>query len=494
MADAGPWTPIPLDASEEIWEPRIFQILELVRSSNMDLSLFFTRFMSAKSKRLKAKQHSFFENKGFARVLDAMLPLLNFDKKKKQNSASAILDLKRGLGEGFWKIVQQVLELEMRAYCKSPDSKMSVASVNPEKAMEFDFDKLAQNFRTTCPLLSAIINGVIFSGEIDRGNKRKRGAKRCSGRNRSLVSTIALCVLASGHSRLSNVLQTPLGYYFQASGVPKRVIGFLNRIGVSVAYPSISESMKAMGIANIAAVRNKIRDGVPLGIMWDNNAMFENKADQSVKNARVLTQYTCAAMWFLNLPKPVEPIAVNPGVSEQNEDAGRGFLQGSDIRSDFEADMRSYVGLSNPEEPNVGLEGQYLFKQIPDYTTVNKMWLLSKDSYAEYMPQRVVVHMSDILWKYFPKALSALGKKDGHVRPSFENIYMIKPVKMDVHALDTMELDETSIAGTAAVIDSVMNQLGLSSRELVGRVILNSGDLGTLLKVSLRMAMCGVPS
>lgn len=148
--------------------------------------------------------------------------------------------------------------------------------------------------------------------------------------------------------------------------------------------------------------------------------------------------------------------------------------------------LKVYQSLSRRQDGVPGIDGGSLFMSAPDYTKIDKYWLLSKESYANYMPKRVVVHLSDILWKYFPDVMGGLAAKDsGHVRPSFEWIHKIPCVKMDVHGLDTMEKDETSIQGSAEVIDELLKQTGLSATGLSGgnRVVIHAGDLGTIMKV-----------
>ncbi|KAF8433436.1 hypothetical protein BGX38DRAFT_1276029 [Terfezia claveryi] len=116
----GEWDAITLDAEEEIWEPRVFKICELLRSSNMDLRLFVTRCLGAKSKRMREKQRSFIDNNGVEEVFKGMVSVINCSSKRKQNSATAISEVKRRLGGGVWRLVQQILDLELGAYCKQP--------------------------------------------------------------------------------------------------------------------------------------------------------------------------------------------------------------------------------------------------------------------------------------------------------------------------------------------------------------------------------------
>ncbi|RPB24665.1 hypothetical protein L211DRAFT_848511 [Terfezia boudieri ATCC MYA-4762] len=512
------WDAIALDAEEEIWEPRVFKICELLRSSNMDLRLFVTRCLGAKSKRMREKQRSFIDNNGVEEVFEGMVSVINCSSKRKQNSATAISEVKRRLGGGVWRLVQQILDLELEAYCKQPIAKCPVQAITPDIATNFNFEELGGRFRQNCPRLYELINGVCSVGSdrdtmLDNLNSRKRkksggggGERGRKSRNKLLINTVVMSMIAFGRSRMCNSLQTPIGYYLQACGVPKRVIGVLNRVGLSVGYTTICDAMKAMGSANGERIKKRIIQGHAFGLMWDNNVMFENKTGQSVKNQRVLTQYTCAAMWFLHIPKPEAPEKIRPVVRVETEESPEKRLRsvegldngeeadgeatiGADLRDnswrEFDEKMRIYMDLQVYEEGVPSLDGRFLFASCLDYTKIDKYWLLSKDSYAEHMPNRLVVHLSDILWKYFPIVMQELAAREpGHTRPSFEWIHRIPCVRMDVNALDTLEKDETSIQGSAEVINKLLEQTGLSSIRLAGRVVLHVGDLGTMLKVS----------
>ncbi|KAF8445294.1 hypothetical protein BGX38DRAFT_1143491 [Terfezia claveryi] len=129
------WDPIPITAEEAVWEPRVFLICELLRSSNMD--------------------RSFIENKGFEKVFEAMLSVMSYNTKKKQNSTASILELKQKLGVGLWRVIQQILESEMKAYSKQPEAR-PVQSITPELATEFDFKKIEGKFKEFPPRLTCV--------------------------------------------------------------------------------------------------------------------------------------------------------------------------------------------------------------------------------------------------------------------------------------------------------------------------------------------------
>ncbi|KAF8434036.1 hypothetical protein BGX38DRAFT_179574 [Terfezia claveryi] len=166
------WDPIPITAEEAVWEPRVFLICELLRSSNMDVSLFFTRLMSSKSKRLKEKQRSFIENKGFEKVFEAMLSVMSYNTKKKQNSTASILELKQKLGVGLWRVIQQILESEMKAYSKQPEaeSRRPVQSITPELATAKTlWEKANDTGKGTIHAFPAIQPGLpVQGGGLDR--------------------------------------------------------------------------------------------------------------------------------------------------------------------------------------------------------------------------------------------------------------------------------------------------------------------------------------
>jgi len=164
----------------------------------------------------------------------------------------------------------------------------------------------------------------------------------------------------------------------------------------------------------------------------------------------------------LSFPQPIEPSGVRPVADVDGVQVGEilGVEENQKLEEAWEMYDKAeeiYRGLKDYEKGKPGLEGRFLFCDKPDYDRIDKIWLLSKDSYAEYMPGRVLVHLSDILWKHFLNVMSEWSKKHpGVVRPTFDSVYQIAPIKMDIHALETMELDETSIPGSAEIIETLL--------------------------------------
>ncbi|KAF8461983.1 hypothetical protein BDZ91DRAFT_850768 [Kalaharituber pfeilii] len=453
-------TQLPGDSTStaEDWEPAVWNILASIRDHGMDIATFFERVMKSSTPRLKQKAGVFFAKDGFQRVFEAMPPHMEFDPKKRSlNASRSVIELKQRMGLSLGKLVHVVLESELRAYCSNAESRMGVGNITPEVAKTVTFEKLKQNFEECCPRLSGIVQAVC------QGNGSGRDEKDDSDRNREVICTVVLCMMGFARSRRSNRLQTLVGYYLQANTVSRQAIGFLNHIGLSVSYSSICESMKSMGSANLKLIRKRIWEGEPFGWMWDNMTIAQNKTEQSIANRKGLTQYTACALWFLHIPKP---------------EAGSEY-------EEVYAELMSKSAQGSPP----GMDMKLLKKTVINYEGIDRLWLLSMQSYAEYMPYRMVVHLSDVLWKFFGDVLKAKvsqAKKDKRAysaRPEFEKIYQIPLMKSEVHALSSLELDETSIEGTAQILDALHRETEMTVESFLGRAVVHAGDLGTLMKV-----------
>lgn len=275
-------------------ESELQKILDTIHDAQLDLVSFLELVFSAKSPRIRQSIGYFFKKNGFRRVFDAMLLYMDFSPGKR-NSLTTTVSLREVLGKGIWQLVQQVLVLEVKSYCKDPETRRPVSDMGPKVAAEFNFDTLHTKLAVHCPRLLDIITGLCCGEDDEAKNKRKRkprkrartdnvesddaleessgeerpgikmSKKRKCGvkrrrkqRNKSLTVVMAICSIIFTRSKTANMMQTPLGYYLLATGVPKDVINFMNRAGLSVAYSTIIESLKVMGESNLKACRAKI--------------------------------------------------------------------------------------------------------------------------------------------------------------------------------------------------------------------------------------------
>jgi len=301
-----------VEVDKDLWN-----VLECMHDGGMDLATFLERIMSSKSTRIKQRLGYFYKKNGFGRTFDAMLPYMDFSPGKR-NFTTSVVELKQVLGKGIWELVQQVLELEVKSYCRDSGTRMGVQGMSPETADGFNFETIYNKIEEHCPRLLRIVTGISCGqGPESRARKKRKLRRKCLGgedptlsglvreegieagsaetiggalaedevsgqkrkhtgsgmardhgmekrgrivKDKRLTVTTSISAMLFARSKMSNLMQTPLGYYLEASGVGKDVIGFLNRCGLSVSYSTIVRSMKAMGDANLERIRERIND------------------------------------------------------------------------------------------------------------------------------------------------------------------------------------------------------------------------------------------
>lgn len=238
----------------------------------------------------------------------------------------------------------------------------------------------------------------------------------------------------------------------------------LNRLGLTVAYKTICESMHTLAKCNWGNIRRRIQKGEPFGYAVDNCVIGDNKAEQSLLNRKETLQYTAGFLWFLNLHKEKgDGEASSPEV----------IAEGSSVTGASSALDGSSTGK--------GIERKILFREIPTYEGIDSLWALLIQALSEYIPSRAVVHLSDVLWEFMPEVLGKM--KDIRPRPTVHEGYQIPLHKSEVHGMKTQPFDEATISGMSDILDASLEELDINKYEAMDRGWLIAGDLFTLLKI-----------
>lgn len=543
---------------------RILKILDCMRDTEIDLITFIEGIMISSDPRFKKIAATFLDRGGFEIVLRFMLRSLGFGKAK--HSTRCLTAVNKALGSEIWIVISEILELEISSYCKSPEAGKTAGTITPESVEQFSLMEMRKNFECHCPRLSKIMGLICrgcksdameekeVSGEPEEpevpevlevleedslpSTKKRRLAtksqvpvhKKRRVRDKSLIGTICLGVLAFGHSRNANLFQMIMGYYMHSYSVAKEVVCVLNRLGITVAYNTVCESMNTMAECNWRKIRQRIQDGEAFGYAIDNCVIGDNKAEQSLLNRKETLQYTAGFLWFLNLPcktprlpvdeasslldqgsivgqssatsnatadhaatstpatgapvTPLDPIG-DPAVTQTPATAAPATRcavpEGGDFPNSLHVPAEYHEAVQDLEGgvAGKGIDRKILFREIPDYEGIDSLWALSIDSLSEYMPSRAVVHLSDVLWEFFPEVL----RKMKDVRPTICGGYQIPLHRSQVHGMKTQPIDESTIPGISDILDASLVELDINKYEAMDRGWFVAGDLFTLIKI-----------
>lgn len=544
----------------------ILKVLDSMRNTEIDLVTFMDGIMSSNESWLKNIAARFLEQGGFLVVLKFMLRHLGFEGKAK-HSTRCLTAVTQALGSEIWAVISEILEQEIIMYCKSPGAGKTAGTMTPETIEEFSLTGMRKNFDYYCPRFSQIMTVICpdSKGGIAEENvasqpptnepenevvdeqmapepesvqcanmnfistKKRRlvhkaevpASKKRKVRDKSLIGTVCLGVLAFGHSRNANLLQMIMGYYLQGYSVAKEVISVLNRLGLTVAYNTVCESMNTMAASNWGNIQRRIQEGEAFGCAIDNCVIGDNKGEQSVLNRKETLQYTAGFLWFLNLPggkiskrtgsilgnTPVEGIAggaasVSGNIAEEMIAGGTSVVSvggfagtqsstaGGSVSLIAEGALRACGNDTVPEiaAPEIevgsagkGVDRKILFRDIPDYDGIDSLWALSMGELTEYIPSRAVFHLSEVLWEFMPEIVVKMN--DIRPRPKIQDGYQIPLHKSEVHGMKTQPFDEATIPGISDILDASLEELGINKYEAMDRGWLVAGDLFTLIKI-----------
>ena len=280
--------------------------------------------------------------------------------------------------------------------------------------------------------------------------------RRRLGRDRSLMVASALSVLLYSHSRWNNTMQAMLGVWANAVHIPKRAINTLNRYGVLVSYDTTRKGLRAVARWDREMLQAKIENNQPFGIFWDNLVRSDRKEEETITNRRLLEQNTSAFVHFLHLPEP-------PDECPELRTAYRNVLVALD------------------KAKGIGLPRSLLYRPLDedDIIPVNKHDFLFDGALGDHI--RIIAHMriGQVLQKIYGADTLGVFKVD-HQKLDLPNLpknyVRMVPHQSDLHCLPTMGLDETTIDGTAMVLEDMMEYCGVELGKLNDRAILASGD------------------
>lgn len=394
---------------------KLWKILDNMRDNEIDLVTFLEEIMASNEPRLKNIASGFLDRGGFKVVLRLMLRHLGFEGKVK-HSTRCLTAVNQALGSEIWPVISAILEGEVNAYCKSPEAGKTAGTMTPETLKEFSLVEMRKRFDHHCPQLSQIITAIcsnlkdcqsgteptgleefesnepqtvasdvaadedLISEEVTAEeppgtdirlviNTKKRrlvtkneipASKRRRARDKNIIGTVCLGVLAFGHSRNANLLQIILGYYLQGYSVAKEVVLVLNRLGLTVAYNTITESMNTLAKCNWEKIRCRINEGEPFGYAIDNCVIGDNKKEQSVLNRKETLQYTAGFLWFLNLP---------------NKEKWKEASLPNDILGESPSPVNSteMTDLEMNGTGGKGIDRKLLFRGIPNYEGIDSL-------------------------------------------------------------------------------------------------------------------------
>ncbi|KAF8469980.1 hypothetical protein BDZ91DRAFT_791971 [Kalaharituber pfeilii] len=434
----------------------LLKILDSINEAKLTIKSFFLAVMVSEHHTIQTRVGLFFKDEGLEECLKAMINHTRFGPGKRKTER-ARQEAAARLGPIIMPFIEEILCDEIVSFSNHPIAKKPPNKIAAEDCLHFDFLKYHEALTETAPYLTTLMNKVCKLEEEDKDAQLEHEQRE--QRDKRIIITTAICCIAYAYLRSINSLQVMMGYYFQAERASKRSIATCNRMGICCSYNTIQASMTMMAKSSLIAVKQRIANGEAFGCAWDNAVVTsKRRAEETELNKGGLIQYTAGFIWILNIPKPKDPKFI-----------------------------KAYESLIKREESEngkilPGIRREILYKK-PNYNEVTALDILDLDGLADYLPLRAKESIEWVLWKHFGEVLSE-SRINGHRVTKFVyNGGRLEPNQTEVYPLPTMDLDETTIDGTASIIEEIRRLAGVTSKEMLGRSMLHAGDQGTLMKV-----------
>jgi hypothetical protein len=242
--------------------------------------------------------------------------------------------------------------------------------------------------------------------------------------------------------------------------VPKLMQNFLKNMGFCHSYDTSRRWLRENAASDRIVLAEKVRRK-PMAVVWDNLIRMDKKAEETSLNQGSLQQNTSALMFALNIPRP-EDNALDP------------------LHRTYNKIMEV---VDNTEGP--GLPRELLFKDV-DYRSldVDATAFLHKDQLSVHIPMITRDLVFDVL-KYMVGD-DAIGKFKNEEGKSLEkpvimgldaaDYLKVQPHQSDVHTCPTMDIDETTLDGTALIFERLLEYVAVDSVELNDCVVFAYGN------------------
>jgi hypothetical protein len=286
-----------------------------------------------------------------------------------------------------------------------------------------------------------------FDGEDDDDEEEGAGARTPKKKMKDKVLAVitAIAGIVFTRSRNCNASQMMLGYYLFATRTGKRVMGVLNHLGICTSYDTVRRALQgnAEKVQDLIIKRCR-RD--PIALTYDNLTNKHHAASETLLNKSSMQSFTAAGVIFLKL---------TPSLARRLSD----------------------------EKP--GLRADRLLRADPEWSSLKPGDIVNVQSDQKYFAPIAKALMCRVIKKFFPKELK-ISEDEVRISPmQMPVLHKVPPGKSDMQTLATMQIDESTIDGNLAVLESLAtDQLGMTLEELAeGRMIPVSGDQMTVARV-----------
>lgn len=357
----------------------------------------------------------FAQEGGFAALFQEMQQSGSFNKRGRPSLVG--LPIPAGIPvDDICAMCQTVFQPEWDNVCKLDFLQQPFKEWTPELLSSFDFSNFYTSMKETAPKFMALLES------LGRASQNLEQPKY----QRYLVFLVA--VLANLRNPRNTFFSGMIGLFLYACRVPKRVIGSLNHLGVSVSYPTLRRLISDIAGAQTRRLKTVAASGKAFQASFDNLTMADKARDPRLFNRTTYITYTAT---FILIP----PADRRPEM----------FTRTKDLHLHLVPTLTPFDFYPTPTDNNNMEEA---FRSM--------MW----DSLKAWAKSRNI-SLPDVKFP-MPKIIQL----DHQSIP-------------EIMTLPTYDLDEAILADTIKILNRIFDDVGMSSKQREELLILIKGDFLT---------------
>ena len=341
-------------------------------------------------------------------------------------------------------------------------------------------------------------------------------------RNRAMIATAILAHVVYARSQKAGTFQSIMAAYNFAARTSRRACAVMNQLGITTLSPlTFERALKHHARKACQEVKQQVAQGRKIAFFYDNLVIYDRKAEESLLNKNRFLQLTTCAGYFLKMPeKTAEEInsIADPDLSMRlfpsMEARGIIPLRESDSLTQVLTDCENSANIQVPLPPTIsnstlmesepdyvdftdssrgnspdaieasGIETTKLFRQNPNYVSIRPLDVICADSACteEFYSSTVKAHLCMVLARHCNSALKE--NRNREIKPyPLKTLYQVPIESADIFTLPTLDLDESTIDGNAAILEQLIHEIGVNLKDIQGITIPISGDQMTLSRM-----------
>ena len=317
-----------------------------------------------------------------------------------------------------------------------------------------------------------------------------------------MIATTVLAQMTYARTQMASTFQSIMAAYNFATSTSRRACAVLNQLGITVSPLTFGCALKQHAHEACQEVKWQVLQGRKIAFFYDNLVIYDRKAEESLVNKNRSLQLTTRAGYYLKMPdktaeelnsfadpdldlRPIPSMGARgiipmrqSGSLFQVQTEGESLVDTAPPPSatncaqmEPEQDYIDFADSSRENSPGAielpGIETSKLFRKNPDFLKIRPLDVISADSAytEEFYSETVKAHLCMVLARH---CSSALKENPNHgIEPyKLKTLHQVPIESADIFTLPTLDLDESTIDGNAAILEELIHEVGLKLEDI----------------------------